>query len=182
MLRRDVYSRHESLTLARLWLLLVTLTLRLLSVLRWRRHRALTTLVLLRIRLHVAASLLLTYVYRVSQTVLRYRRRQVRLATAVRADGTRAARGATTTGLATRVFVDLMLLTLLLAVAVVTAGTATPTVAIAQQRVAERPRWTAQMLRELGMARREIVQVRADAVATRVLEDVRVVERKTLRR
>jgi len=68
VLRRDVHAGHESLTLTRLWcLLLLTLTLLLLlPVLRRRRHRALTAFALLRAYLHVVAPLLLAYVHGVT--------------------------------------------------------------------------------------------------------------------
>lgn len=131
VLRCDVHSGHESLSLAGYRLLLRTLAvllllLLLLAILRRCRHRALTALALLRTRLHVAAPLLLSYVHGVAQTVLRYRgrRRQVWLAAAVRANGARAARGAATARLATRVLVHLMLLTrLLMLLSVVSAAT-----------------------------------------------------------
>jgi len=103
-------------------------------------------------------------------------------AAAVRTDGTRTTRGATTACLATRVLVLTLLALLLLVVVVATTGAAAPAAAVAQQGAAERPRRTAQVLSELGMARRKIVQVRANAVAARTLENVGVVvEREPLR-
>lgn len=119
VLRCDIYSRHKSLSLARWRLLLLLilamlllLLLLLLPILRRRRHRTLTALARLRTNLHIATSLLLAYVHRVAQTVLRYRGRrcQVRLAATVRADSARATRGTATARLATRVLVHLMLL------------------------------------------------------------------------
>jgi len=77
-----------------------------------------------------------------------------------------------------------MLLTLLLLVVVVaTTGAAALTATVAQQGTAERPRRTAQVLGELGVARRKVVQVRADAVAARTIKNVGVVvKREPLRR
>lgn len=103
-------------------------------------------------------------------------------AAAVRADGTRTTRGAATACLATCVLV-LMLLALLLLIVVATTGTAAPAATIAQQGTTERPRRTAQMLSEFGVTRRKVVQVCADTVAARTLENVGVVfERETLQR
>lgn len=136
VLRCNVHSGHESLSLAGYRLLLLTWAmLLLLAILRWCRHRALTALALLRTCLHVAAPLLLAYVHSVAQTVLRYRgrRRQVWLV-AVRANGARAARSAATARLATRVLVHLMLLTrlsMLLSVVAATTGIAAPIATIA---------------------------------------------------
>lgn len=77
-----------------------------------------------------------------------------------------------------------MLLTLLLLILVVaTTGAAAPAAVVTQQGVTEWPRRTAQVLSKLGVARRKVVQVRANAVTARMIENVSVVvERETLRR
>lgn len=76
-----------------------------------------------------------------------------------------------------------MLRTLLLLILVATTGATAPAAAVTQQGVAERPRRTAQVLSKLGVARRKVVQVRANTVAARTIENVGVVvERETLRR
>jgi len=102
-------------------------------------------------------------------------------AAAVRADGTRTTRGTATTCLTTRVLVLMLLTLLLLVVVVTTTGAAASAATVTQQGTAERPRRTAQVLSELGVARRKVVQVRADAVAAWTLDGV-VVKWEPLRR